>query len=149
MTEEEKEKKPVTLSTDFQVELEKKKRKTNWLGMIGLIVVSLLGLTILGFGSYQIFFKPEEVEQNSGAKIESKPTESKENPAVVAKPESTNEAVPTVKAQSTPEEYTIVEGDNLGSIAVKFETTVEKLKTANNIQDETALQIGQKIKIVK
>ncbi|MEI7690125.1 MAG: LysM peptidoglycan-binding domain-containing protein [bacterium] len=149
MAEAEKAKKSVTLSTDFQVELEKNKRKTNWLGIIGLFVVSIFGLTILGFGSYQIFFKPEEVEQNSGVKIESKPTESKENPTGAAKPESTNQSAPTVKTQSTPEEYTIMEGDNLGSIAVKFETTVEKLKTANNIQDETALQIGQKIKIVK
>jgi membrane-bound lytic murein transglycosylase D len=111
--------------------------------------VSAVGLTVLIVGSYQIFFKPEEVEQNSGTKIESKPTDPVEKKVDEAKPESATQPTTNDKTQGATQEYIIVEGDNLGSIAGKFETTVEKIKTANNIQDETTLQIGQKIIIVK
>jgi len=149
MAEEEKEKKSVTLSDDFQAELEKKKHSTNWLGVLGIFAVSVVGLAVLAVGSYQIFFKPEEVEKNTGAKIESKPIEPEKKPGDETKPESVTQPTTNDKTQGASQEYIIVEGDNLGSIAVKFDTTVEKLKTANNIQDETTLQIGQKIIIVK
>ena len=145
---EEKEKNPVNLSNDFQRELAKKKHKTNWLGIISAFFVSIVVVVIVGVGSYQIFFKPEKNEISSNDKIESKPSEDKNISKTEVKPDSTIQTTPT-PTQTTGEEYTIVDGDNLGEIAAKFSTTVEKLKAANNIQDETSLQIGQKIKIVK
>lgn len=44
-------------------------------------------------------------------------------------------------------EYTVVKGDTLWAIANKFNTSVDKLKILNNIQNENLIYPGQKIKL--
>jgi LysM repeat protein len=145
------EEKALDLSDEFKKEIKGRKNKVGWLGLTSMIMVCFLVFGALGIGTYQIFFKPEQIDQkNSAEKIESKPVEVTEN----KKPEEAKQVVTpapttTTAPASTTEEYVVQDGDVLGSIATKFGTTVEKLKAANNIQDETLLQIGQKIKIVK
>jgi N-acetylmuramoyl-L-alanine amidase len=45
------------------------------------------------------------------------------------------------------EYYVVVSGDTLGSIAQKYNTTVDELTTLNPGIDPTALTVGQKIRI--
>ena len=45
----------------------------------------------------------------------------------------------------TPIVYVIERGDTLGSIAMKYDVSVEDLQTINNISDPTKLQIGQQL----
>ena len=141
-------KQPAGLSNDFQQELESKKNKKNWVGIISASLVFVVLILIIGVGSYQIFFKTVEIDQNNNSKIESKPAENEVKVQPSVKSETPDQAT-IPETQIIPTEHVVVEGDNLGAIAIKYETTVEKLKTANSIQDETSLQIGQIIKIVK
>ncbi|MEW4226371.1 LysM peptidoglycan-binding domain-containing protein, partial [Rossellomorea marisflavi] len=43
--------------------------------------------------------------------------------------------------------YTVKSGDNLGSIALKFDMTLAEIKSLNNISDPDKLQIGQVLKV--
>jgi LysM repeat protein len=59
-----------------------------------------------------------------------------------------------VLTESTPattatdgEYYVIQSGDTLGSIAVKYDTTVEDLVRLNHDVDPTSLHIGQRIRV--
>lgn len=150
MSEKEKPKteKKIYLSDEFSKDIKGRKRSSSWLAISSIIIVCVLVFGALGVGTYEIFFKPEKAEQkNSQEKIESRPQSEKEEEK---KKESTQQSpAPTPQASAQAEEYTVVGGDTLGAIAEKFGTTTEKLKQANSIQDETLLQVGQKIKIVK
>ena len=55
----------------------------------------------------------------------------------------------TTTETTTPgaEYYLVVSGDTLGSIAQKYNTTVDELTTLNLGIDPTALTVGQKIRI--
>jgi LysM repeat protein len=55
----------------------------------------------------------------------------------------------TTAETTTPgaEYYVVVSGDTLGSIAQKYNTTVDELTTLNLGIDPTALTVGQKIRI--
>ena len=55
----------------------------------------------------------------------------------------------TTTETTTPgaEYYVVVSGDTLGSIAQKYNTTVDELTTLNPGIDPTALTVGQKIRI--
>lgn len=48
----------------------------------------------------------------------------------------------TVKIATTPNQYTVVAGDTLWSIATKFKLTVDQIKQLNNLSSDT-LQAGQ------
>src|SRR3954469_13071685 len=58
-------------------------------------------------------------------------------------------ATTTTTETTTPgaEYYVVVSGDTLGSIAEKYNTTVDELSTLNPGIDPTALTVGQKIRI--
>jgi hypothetical protein len=43
--------------------------------------------------------------------------------------------------------YTVAAGDTLGSIAARFGTTVEALRSINNLPDRNVLSVGQKLVI--
>ena len=45
-----------------------------------------------------------------------------------------------------PQQYTVVSGDNLSKIALKFKTTVDKIKKDNALKTDV-LQINQKLKV--
>ena len=51
------------------------------------------------------------------------------------------------KEEKTILEYTIVKGDTLSKIAVKFDTTVEKLVELNDIKDPDKIYVGDKIRV--
>jgi LysM repeat protein len=56
------------------------------------------------------------------------------------------ESTPTTTA-AEGEYYVIQSGDTLGSIAVKYDTTVEELVRLNPDVDPTSLHIGQRIRV--
>jgi LysM repeat protein/predicted nucleic acid-binding Zn ribbon protein len=62
-----------------------------------------------------------------------------------------NTSTPTVTPtpSPTPFEYTIKSGDNLSTIAKRYNTTVEALLAANDIPDATNIRIGTKIIIAQ
>ncbi len=73
--------------------------------------------------------------------------------AIPQPPGGTTTAV-TVNSAATaepgvPVKYTVQRGDSLSSIAYKFNTTVEALQAANNINDANSLEVGQVLTIVK
>jgi LysM repeat protein len=61
-------------------------------------------------------------------------------------PKSTVQSTSTPIAVSTPGEYKVGRGDNLGSIAKKLGIPLEKLKNLNPDVDGTKLRIGQVLK---
>lgn len=139
----------VNLSSEFKQEIKRHKKKISWFGLTTMILVCVIVFGALGIGTYEIFFKEDKTDQKtSSEKIQSKP-EATEKKSEATKETKTPSASTDTTSTTTTEEYVVQEGDVLGSIAAKFDTTVEKLKAANNITDETLLQIGQKIKIVK
>jgi len=62
-----------------------------------------------------------------------------------------NTSTPTITPtpSPTPFEYTIKSGDNLSTIAKRYNTTVEALLAANDIPDATNIRIGTKIIIAQ
>ena len=54
---------------------------------------------------------------------------------------------PDPKPTPKPKQYTIVAGDSLSSIALKFNTTVSKIMTLNNIVNADRIRIGQVLKL--
>ena len=54
---------------------------------------------------------------------------------------------PDPKPTPKPKTYTIVAGDSLSSIALKFKTTVSKIMTLNNIVNADRIKIGQVLKL--
>lgn len=51
----------------------------------------------------------------------------------------------SVQAATCSTTYTVVAGDTLSAIALKYNTTVQELATANNLKEPYTLTIGQKI----
>lgn len=72
-------------------------------------------------------------------------------PPVVAQPTTTPQPVvaPAQADPAKPVKYTVQPGDNLSTIAVRFNTTVASLKDLNNLQDGNFLRVGQELTIVK
>jgi len=56
---------------------------------------------------------------------------------------------PAATSTPTPFVYTVVRGDNLGSIADQFDTTVALLLEANNLSENSIIGVGQKLIIGK
>jgi LysM repeat protein len=73
-------------------------------------------------------------------------------PATTTAPKVTTQVVitastPTTTTDGAGEYYVIESGDTLGSIAVKYDTTVEDLVRLNPDVDPTALRVGQRIRV--
>jgi len=63
-----------------------------------------------------------------------------------------NADLPNMNRQTEPavnpiEEYTVVAGDTLTSIAKRYNTTVDSLVKLNNIANQNLINVGQKLKI--
>jgi LysM repeat protein len=56
-------------------------------------------------------------------------------------------STPTTTTDAAGEYYVIESGDTLGSIAVKYDTTVEELVRLNPDVDPTALRVGERIRV--
>ena len=66
---------------------------------------------------------------------------------VLTAPPGSTTTTTTETATPGAEYYVVVSGDTLGSIAQKYNTTVDELTTLNLGIDPTALTVGQKIRI--
>lgn len=51
------------------------------------------------------------------------------------------------KTPSTAQYHTIVDGDTLGHLAVKYKTTVKKICELNNIEETIILKLGRKLRV--
>ena len=71
--------------------------------------------------------------------------------ATTTAPKVTTQVVITGTTATTTEAegeyYEVQSGDTLGSIAVKYDTTVEELVQLNPDVDPTALRVGQRIRV--
>jgi uncharacterized protein YkwD len=67
---------------------------------------------------------------------------------IVIPPPGTELSTPTpIPAGVREIEYTVLPGDTLAGIAAKFNSTVEDIIKINNIENENAIQAGQKIRV--
>ena len=66
---------------------------------------------------------------------------------VLTAPAGSTTTTTTETTTQGAEYYVVVSGDTLGSIAQKYNTTVDELTTLNLGIDPTALTVGQKIRI--
>lgn len=57
------------------------------------------------------------------------------------------ESAPTTTTAPGGQYYVIQSGDTLGSIALKYDTTVEELVRLNPDVDPTALHVGQRLRV--
>ena len=55
----------------------------------------------------------------------------------------------TTKTGSTTKYHTVVEGDTLGAIAIKYNTNVKQLVEWNKLENPDALKLGQKLRVSK
>jgi len=136
------------LSDEFKKDIRENGGKSNILGTLLALIAIILVFGTIGVAGYELVFKPEEVqEKTAGEKIESRPQTVVETPKTeVVTPAPVSPAPAATTVAPTTKEYTVAEGDVLGSIANKFDTTVAKLMALNGITDENSLQIGQVIK---
>jgi LysM repeat protein len=150
------------LSDEFKKEIKESGSKKNILGTVTALIAIVLVFGTIGVAGYELLFKPDKVQQKSAdEKIESRPDSQTETSttgttataATPTTPKAVTTTTPTTTAQTSNEpqytEYTVADGDVLGTIATKFNTTVANLKTLNSITDENSLQIGQVIKVPK
>lgn len=136
------------LSDEFKKDIKEKRKNNNFLGIIVAVLATILVFGTVGVASYQMFFKNDNSESKSASdKIESRPTEKTETKTNNSETVTTNKTTTEDTSTTTTKEYTVVDGDVLGTIATKFNTTVAKLKELNSITDENSLQIGQVIKV--
>jgi len=127
----------------------------------GSVLVALLGL---GFGLLQMLNRPEpapalltlgqgEPTAVSGSTLNASLT----GPGAQLGPLA-GTAAPLAAATDRPREiqatarvldstYTVAAGDTLGQIAVRFNTTVERVQGLNNLADPRALRVGTKLVI--
>jgi len=137
------------LSDEFKKDIRENGGKNNILGTLLALIAIILVFGTIGVAGYELIFKPESVEQKTAnEKIESRPETVVETPKAETTTPTPVAVTPTPVATptATAKEYTVAEGDVLGSIANKFDTTVAKLMALNGITDENSLQIGQVIK---
>jgi LysM repeat protein len=143
----------IKLSDEFKKDL-KKKPEVNWPAISGLVILIVIIFGSLGIGTYQIFYKPEKVQETttSEEKIQSRPTEASKSEEKKETPTPPAATAPQATAPANPtfETYTVLEGDTLSGIASKYDTTSKAIADFNGWTDpEQTLQIGQKIKIPK
>jgi len=60
-------------------------------------------------------------------------------------PTSEKTATPTQTTQSGEITYIVQPGDTLSGIALKYNTTVDAIQKANNIQNPNLISVGQKL----
>jgi murein DD-endopeptidase MepM/ murein hydrolase activator NlpD len=65
----------------------------------------------------------------------------------VAKQEAAERAAASAAKPATAQYHTIVDGDTLGHLAVKYKTTVKKICELNNIEETTILKLGRKLRV--
>ena len=81
------------------------------------------------------------------AKFEQDFTEEEEAAKQEAKEKAAATSSSSSKSPSTAKYHTIVSGDTLGALAVKYKTTVKKICELNNIKESTILKLGRKLRV--
>ena len=69
------------------------------------------------------------------------------SPTPTPTPTATKSPTPTPTATAKPSTYTVVSGDTLTKIAIRFGVTQTALMTANKITNANSIQVGQKLVI--
>lgn len=122
------------------------------------MLIALLGV---GFGLIQIINRPADASQALLALPQGDTTSNTLVAASIGQATaigpvaSTTSGLVTLPAQREivssakviDANYTIVQGDTLGKIATRFNTSVERVQAMNNLADPRALRIGAKLVI--
>ncbi|HBG81940.1 TPA: hypothetical protein DDW69_03835 [candidate division CPR2 bacterium] len=144
------------LSEDLKKELKEEKKEARKY-MLVWPVTGFLAIGMIAF-FWKIYYKPMNntnvtptQEISYPPQSESKQAENTETPnpttspaPSVPAPTATPAPTPTPTPLSSDKTHTISEGDTLWTIASKYDTTVEAIQKANNMDGED-LQIGQKL----
>lgn len=132
------------LSEEFKTDIRENGSKKNILGTLLAIIAIVLVFGTIGIAGYELVFKPEKIQtKTADEKIESRPIEKTETPAV-----QTPAPAPVPTTQPAFTEYTVVSGDSFSSIANTNGLTSAELMKYNNVTSED-LQIGQTLQIPK
>ncbi len=119
----------------------------SWIGIgLGLLII---GGIVVGVARYQgsFYASAEEVASQPTSPV-STPTRTAtatRTPLPTDTPLPTATSTPT--ATPTPRIHVVESGDNPSSIALKYSVTAEEIMQANNIDDVSNLQVGQKLVI--
>jgi LysM repeat protein len=134
----------------------RRRHRTPWLQRNALsiaalsVLVALLGI---GFGMLQILNRPE----TGATLLVADPSEQTQMTAASAvSPPSVSQAAPVVAPPPAPREvqasvriieptYTVEAGDTLARIALRFNTTAERIQALNNLSDPRTLRIGARL----
>lgn len=81
------------------------------------------------------------------AKFEQDFTDEEEAAKQEAKEKAATSTSSSSKSPSTAKYHTIVSGDTLGALAVKYKTTVKRICELNNIKESTILKLGRKLRV--
>lgn len=141
------------LSDEFKKELDlRKKRKTFPVILCGflffvVILIVLFFFLKIGQSSVSNLIDKKEFDLMPSPTVKTTPSSAPES-TPESTPASTPEATPTPVAQ-TGGTYTVQDGETVGSIAQKFQISIDSLAQANNLKDPYFIVAGQKLTIPK
>jgi LysM repeat protein len=142
----------------------RRRHTTPWLqrNALSVAAVSILAAVLgLGFGLLQMISRPEpapallalgQLEPTATLAVSTSPP-GVQVAALAGPPQSLASAAVNLprqiqaNARVLQPNYTVAAGDTLGQIAVRFNTSVERIQALNNLADPRALRIGTRLVI--
>ncbi len=113
-------------------------------GRHGLLAAALMAFSVLGLAACDAGATPEATVAPTATVDAPSATPP---PTVTGTPPPTLTPTATATARPATSQYTVLQNDTLGAIALKFGTTVEAIMQANNISDPRFVRAGQVLTI--
>jgi LysM repeat protein len=107
----------------------------------------LLWAIALSFLASPLFLSRADSDTNSAPSAATNAAPTPSTPAMTPSPSDTNSAPASPSSTERPTTYTVTSGDSLWTIAHKFDTTVVKMRKANNLKKGALLHPGQVLQI--
>ena len=146
-----------SISKKKEIRGKKKKRREN--GMLDIVVrtVSLVGIFLLAFVIFSDQINVTKIGSKNKSEVETLPVaasviESESSSQVESESLSESESSSEVNAVIIPKAYTILKGESIASISLKFYGTldmVDSICELNEISNPDYVRVGQKIQLPK